>query len=120
MDTAKYDSKVIDLFHPIEKIMNAKKVIDKFNNLSNHEFEQEEIDFLCDCYHSGIYSIIGVTNIHGERRLTITGIRDRYQLDVDVIKKWLDTYKRKLRLLKEMATDAKGNIHINNVNDDVM
>jgi len=37
-----------------------------------------KIDFLCDCYHSGIYSLIGVTNIHGERRLTITGIRDRY------------------------------------------
>jgi hypothetical protein len=117
MDVDKYDSKVINLFLPIEKIINTSggyRYIEKFKNLSHHDFKQEEIDFVCDCYHSGIYSIIGVTNIHGERRLTITGIRDRYQLDAEVIRRWIVTYKRKLRLLKEMATDAKakGNEYI--------
>jgi len=69
------------------------------------------ISSVTDCYHSGIYSLIGDTNIHGERRLTITGIRDRYRLDVEVIRKWLVTYKKKLRLLNEkiMADDAHGN-----------
>ena len=122
MDVDKYDSKVINLFLPIEKIISTSggyKRISHFKNLSHHQFKQEEIDFVCDCYHSGIYSMIGVTNVHGERRLTITGIRDRYQLDAEVIRRWIVTYKRKLRLLKEMATDAKGNEFINNVCDDV-
>ena len=124
MDLTKYDSNVINLFLPIERIIRNKiegyKVIEKFKNLSTHEFIQEEIEFLCDCYHSGNYSIIGVTNIHGERRLTITGIRDRYQLDVDIIKRWITIYKKKLRLLKDIATDTKGNVYINNICNDVM
>jgi len=114
MDSAKYDKEVMDLFLPTDKITRTPvgyKMIAQYNNLSYHIFKQTEIDFLCDCYHSGIYSLIGVTNVHGERRLTITGIRDRYRIDVEVIRKWLVTYKRKLKLLKESIIfgDAHGN-----------
>ena len=55
-------------------------MFEHFNNLSKHVFKHEEIDFLCDCYHSGIYSLIGGINLHGERRLTISGVCDRYRL----------------------------------------
>lgn len=116
MIASNYDSRVIALFQPTQKVMKLKvgyRIIEHFNNLSNHEFKQNEIDFLCDCYHSGSYSLIGVTNLHGERRLTIPGISSRYRIDFEVVKKWLVTYKRKMRLLKKiMVNNADGNEYI--------
>ena len=102
MFESNYDKRVITLFLPAYKIMKydeGYKMFEKFNNLSKHVFKHEEIDFLCDCYHSGIYSLIGGTNPHGERRLTIPGICGRYRINSDVLKKWLLTYKRKMRLI---------------------
>ena len=62
----------IALFLPAYKIMKYEegyKMFEQFNNLSKHVFKHEEIDFLCDCYHSGIYSLIGGIKLHGERSL---------------------------------------------------
>lgn len=106
MIPSNYETRVIVLFLPFNKVTKYKegyKTIEQFNNLSNYIFKQDEIDFLCDCYHSGKHSLIGATNRHGERRLTIPGICRRYRIDFEVVKRWLVTYKRKMRLLKEMV-----------------
>ncbi len=85
-----YDRRNIALFLTAYKIMKYEEgyeMFEHFNNLSKHVFKHEEIDFLCDCYHSGIYSLIGEMNLHGERRLTIPGVCGRYWINSEVLKK---------------------------------
>jgi hypothetical protein len=76
-----YDRRFIALILPAYEFMKYEEgyeMFEHFNNLSKHMFEHEEIDFLCDCYHSDIYSLIGGINLHGERHLTIPGVCGRY------------------------------------------
>ena len=78
-------------------------MIEQYDNLSCHIFTKDEIDFLCDCYHSGSHSLIGVTTLHGEHRLTVTGITERYKISVKQVRKWLRDYKKNMKLIDKTA-----------------
>ena len=109
MNPDSFDSSVISLFLPTNKLTKIRgggyKIMGQYNNLSCHIFTQDEIDFLCDCYHSGSHSLIGVTNLHGQSRLTVTGITDRYKISVKQVRKWLRDYKKKMKLNDETANE---------------
>ena len=53
--------------------------------------------------------MIGVTNIHGQNRLTIAGLTDRYKIRVEQVKKWLGDYKKKMKLIDEMVIEINSN-----------
>ena len=116
MNPDSFDSSVIALFLPTNKLTKIKgggyKIMGQYNNLSYHMFTKDEIDFLCECYHSGSHSLIGVNNLHGQSRLTIAGITDRYKISVDKLRRWFIAYKRKITLIKEIVYEINGTVII--------
>ena len=111
MNPDDYSIEVMRLFQSKEKLTKNEgryQMIAQYDNLSCHLFTEDEIDFLCECYHSGSHSLIGVTKLQGERRLTVNGITERYKISVEQVRKWLRDYKTKMKLIDETANIIYG------------
>ena len=108
--------KILELFSPVRKLIrtnNFYQLGDSYQNLSHYKFNEEEVDFLCECYHSGINSVIGTTSFYGKPRLTITGVQERYQISADTMKQWLLDYRKKIESIERERANIEGIINYN-------